>query len=165
MRILLVCLGNICRSPTAEAALRAAIAEAGLSDRVEVDSAGTGDWHLGKPPDARMTQAAAAAGITLTGAARQVRTAADLAPFDLVLAMDRQNLADLLAIAGDDAALRGRIRLYRDFESPTTPVRPTGPDVPDPYYGPPDGFAQVVEIVRSAARGVVVHVRSELEAP
>jgi protein-tyrosine phosphatase len=158
MKILMVCLGNICRSPTAEAALRAALEAEGLADRVEVDSAGTGDWHVGAPPDPRMTAAAAAEGITLGGAARQVARADDLRGYDLILAMDRQNLADLRQMAGGDPELVDRIRLYRDF----APAGEAGLDVPDPYYGGPEGFANVVGIVRLAAEGVVDHVRSEL---
>ncbi len=156
----MVCLGNICRSPTAEAALRAELEAAGLADRVEVDSAGTGDWHLDEPPDARMTEAAAEEGITLRGRSRQVATAADLEPFDLILAMDLQNLADLRAMTAGDEDLAARIRLYRDFEPDGVAV---GKGVPDPYYGGPDGFAEVVGIVRRAARGVVAHVQESLD--
>jgi protein-tyrosine phosphatase len=159
MKILMVCLGNICRSPTAEAVLRAELERAGLGDAVEVDSAGTGDWHLGEPPDARMTEAAAAEGITLTGESRQVVTAADLQPFDLILAMDRQNLADLRVMAAGDDELAQRIRLYRDFEPDGGG---TDAGVPDPYYGGPEGFAEVVGIVRQAAQGVVAHVQERL---
>jgi protein-tyrosine phosphatase len=157
-RILVVCLGNICRSPTAEAALRAAVEEAGLGDRVTVDSAGTGDWHIGYPPDERMARAAALHGLTLSGRARQV-AAAELAEADLVLAMDRQNLADLQAMAAGRDDVLARLHLYRDFEPGGQ-----GADVPDPYYGGADGFAEVVRIVRAAAAGVVDHVWSELDA-
>jgi protein-tyrosine phosphatase len=158
MRILMVCLGNICRSPTAEAVLRAALEREGLDGRVEVDSAGTGDWHVGAPPDHRMTEAAAAEGITLTGAARQVAGVEDLRDFDLVLAMDRQNLKDLQAMAGGDRDVLDRLQLFRDFADGER-----GLDVPDPYYGGPEGFANVVGIVRDAAEGVVAHVRRELD--
>lgn len=154
MRILVVCLGNVCRSPTAEAALRHALEAAGLGDRVVVDSAGTGDWNLGKAPDHRMVAAAAAEGITLGGRARRV-VAAELRDADLVLAMDRQNLADLRAMADPD--VRDRIRLLRDFEPGAA-----GTDVPDPYYGGSEGFAEVVAIVRRATDGVVAHVRDRL---
>lgn len=152
MRIVLVCLGNICRSPTAEAALREALAEAGLADRVEVDSAGTGDWHLGKPPDRRMAAAAETAGLLLDGYARRL-AAEDLAGADLILVMDRQNLRDVRALAPDDAT-RERVRLFREFEDGAD-----HDEVPDPYYGGADGFARVVDIARAAARGVVRHLR------
>jgi protein-tyrosine phosphatase len=163
MKILLVCLGNICRSPTAEAALREAFADAGMADRVEIDSAGTGDWHVGHPPDPRMTEAAAGVGLTLDGSARQV-TPSDLRDYDLVLAMDRTNAADLHAMAGGDPDLERRIRLFREFEPDRTPGDESDLDVPDPYYGGPEGFERVVEIVRSAAGGVVDHVRDQRAA-
>jgi protein-tyrosine phosphatase len=151
MRILMVCLGNICRSPTAEAALREALTDAGLSHRFEVDSAGTGTWHLGEPPDARMTAAAGEVGLELTGRARRV-TATDFDTYDLILAMDRSNLADLQALAPDDAA-RAKIRLFREFEPGAD-----ADEVPDPYYGGSDGFGRVVEIARNTARGLVRHL-------
>jgi protein-tyrosine phosphatase len=149
MRILTVCLGNICRSPTAEAALREAADDAGLD--LDVDSAGTGGWHVGSPPDARMIAVAAAEGLHLTGAARQV-VPRDLENFDLVLAMDRSNLADLRRMARDEAT-RARIRLFRDFAGDVDA------DVPDPYYGGPEGFREVVALTRKAARGVVEAVQ------
>ncbi len=157
-KILVVCLGNICRSPTAEAVLRSVFEQAGLGERVEIDSAGTGDWHIGSPPDRRMTEAAARAGITLGGKARQV-LAEELAGHDLILAMDRHNLFDLRAMAAGDQDLLDRIHLMRDFEPGGG-----GLDVPDPYYGGPDGFTEVVEIITRAARGVLDHVRQRLEA-
>ena len=110
----MVCLGNICRSPTAEAALVEALQAAGLDGEVEVDSAGTGDWHLGDPPDPRMVRAAAAEGLTLRGRARKV-TAADFRDFDLLLAADGDVRDELLRLAPDDAA-RAKVRLFRDFE-------------------------------------------------
>lgn len=158
-----MCLGNICRSPTAEAALREAVAEAGLADRVEIDSAGTGDWHVGHPPDPRMTEAAAGVGLTLDGSARQV-TPADLRDYDLVLAMDRTNAADLRAMAAGDPDLERRIRLFREFDPDRAPGDESDLDVPDPYYGGPEGFVRVVEIVRAAAGGIVDHVRDQLPA-
>lgn len=148
MRVLVVCLGNICRSPTAEAALREAADEAGLD--LEVDSAGTAAWHVGNPPDPRMREAAGRAGLPVAGAARQV-TPDDLATFDLVVAMDRQNQRDLLALAPDDEAA-SRVRLLRDYTDQP------GTDVPDPYHGGPEGFRQVVGIVREGARGLVAAI-------
>lgn len=144
-RVLVVCLGNICRSPTAEAAVREAAADAGVD--VEVDSAGTGAWHVGNPPDRRMTAAAAEDGLELAGQARQV-TVDDFREFDLVVAMDGSNHADLLRLAPDDDA-RARVRLFREYAGEA------GEGVPDPYYGGPDGFREVVAIVRRAARGLV----------
>lgn len=146
-KLLTVCLGNICRSPTAEAALRQAAHAAGMP--VEIRSAGTGDWHVGHPPDARMQEAARAAGMPLEGSAAQV-SIADLEWADLVLAMDRQNLSDLEAMAAR-GGISTPIRLFREFdpEAEGTPA----PDVPDPYYGGPEGFTEVVNMVqRTAAR-------------
>lgn len=146
MRILTVCLGNICRSPTAEAALRDAAADAGVD--LEVDSAGTAAYHVGEPPDERMTAAAAEVDLELGGAARQV-TPDDLSSFDLVLAMDASNLADLRRIAPDGLP-DGRVRLFRSFD-------PEGrdEDVPDPYYGGRRGFEEVVEMCQRTARVIV----------
>lgn len=151
MRILLVCLGNICRSPAAEAALRSALADAGMDGRVTVDSAGTGDWHLGHPPDARMVAAGAEAGLTLDGAARLV-AAEDFRDADLLLVMDRSNLREVRALAPDDAA-RTKVRLFRDFDGTD------GDEVPDPYTGGDEAFRDVVATVTAAAAGVVHHLR------
>src|SRR5271156_3601150 len=103
VRILFVCLGNICRSPTAEGVMRALVREAGLESSIELDSAGTGGWHVGSPPDERATETARAQGIVLEGAARQIR-AADFEDFDLIVAMDRKNLADLRRLAPGERA-------------------------------------------------------------
>ena len=151
MRILVVCLGNICRSPLAEAALREEIAAVGLADQVVVDSAGTGDWNVGKGPDPRMLAAASDTGLTLGGTARQI-AAADLADSDLILVMDRQNLADVLALAPDQAT-RDKVRLYLDYAGQGDL------EVPDPYYGDDDGFPTVVAMVRDAARTIAVQLR------
>ena len=157
-RVLMVCLGNICRSPTAEAALVAAAEDAGLP--LEVASAGTGDWHLGQPPHAPMRAAAAAAGLELRGVAQQVD--ADLLGWaDLVLVMDHTNLEDVLRIAGT-AGVTTPVRLFRDFD----PEAPVGledggsasgpvPSVPDPYGGGPEGFDEVVRICRRTAGAIV----------
>jgi protein-tyrosine phosphatase len=137
VRILFVCMGNICRSPTAEGVMRHLLAERRLDGEIEVQSAGTGGWHAGNPPDARSARAAAARGITLEGAARQV-TQADFEDFDLLVAMDRDNLADLRAIAppGTEHKLRMLVA--------------GGRDVPDPYYGGPRGFEDVLDLVETA---------------
>lgn len=157
MRILVVCLGNICRSPTAEAALKEAFREAGLAERVQVASAGTGDWHLGEPPDERMTRAAAELGLTLDSRSCLI-TREDFHEADLILVMDRQNLRDVLALAPDEAA-KAKVRLYRDFDP-----EPGDGEVPDPYYGGEEGFRLVVEMARRTARGVAEHVRGLLAA-
>lgn len=149
-RILAVCLGNICRSPVAEAAIREAAEQAGLD--VEVDSAGTGAWHVGNPPDTRMVAAGADEGLEVGGRARKVAPS-DLSSFDLVVAMDRENLDDLRAIAASTPST-ATIRLLREFDPDAD-----GVEVPDPYYGGDDGFRRVVEMMRPAAAGVVEWVR------
>jgi len=157
VRILMVCLGNICRSPTAEAALRAALVDAGLDDRVEVDSAGTGDWHIGKSPDPRMIEAARVGGLTLAGQARLV-TDSDFRSFDLILVMDRGNLEAVRALAPDEDAA-AKVRLFLSFTDGRY-----GEEVPDPYYGGTEGFTRVVEVVRAGADAIVDAIRDEVAA-
>lgn len=152
MRILLVCLGNICRSPTAEAAVREALEAEGLADEIEVASAGTGGWHIGDPPDRRMKRAAARAGLTVDGSARQVAPE-DFEYYDLLVAMDTSNYEQLCALA-PDADARAKVRLFRDFEEGADDR-----EVPDPYFGGRAGFDRVVEIARAGARGLVAQLR------
>jgi protein-tyrosine phosphatase len=152
LRLLTVCLGNICRSPTAEAALVEAAAAAGVA--VEVRSAGTGDWHVGQPPDPRMRAAADRVGLRLGGVAETVTPDA-IAAADLVLAMDRANLADLRRMA-EAAGLTARIELFRTFDPEPDAVRgAAGDEVPDPYYGDADGFDEVVAMCRRTAGAVI----------
>ena len=153
MRLLFVCMGNICRSPTAEGVMRHLLREGGLEEEIQIDSAGTGGWHAGNPPDRRATAAARARGIVLEGAARQVRPS-DFEDFDLLLAADRENLADLRAVAPDEEA-RAKVRLLRSFD----PASHGDLDVPDPYYGGPDGFEEVLDLVEAACRGLLSEVR------
>jgi protein-tyrosine phosphatase len=156
VRLLFVCLGNICRSPTAEGAMRALIEREGLQDEIEVDSAGTGSWHVGSAPDERASAAAQARGVALAGTARQVRRA-DFEDFDLLLAMDRANLQELRRLA-PDARAREKVRLLRDFDPAS---RGTGGlDVPDPYYGAEGGFAEVFELVQAACEGLLDDIRA-----
>lgn len=147
LRLLTVCLGNICRSPTAEAALREAAEEAGLA--VSVRSAGTGSWHLGQPPDGRMRSAGAEVGLTIDGVAARVDVAA-MQEADLILAMDRSNRTELERLASA-TGVDTPIVLFRDFDPEAGP----GAEVPDPYYGSADGFAEVVTICRRTARELV----------
>jgi protein-tyrosine phosphatase len=156
MRILFVCMGNICRSPTAEGVMRRLVVEAGLEDRIELDSAGTGGWHVGDPPDSRATTAAARRGVTLDGAARQV-TADDFRTFDLLVAMDRENLGGLLAVAPDEESAE-KVRLLREFD----PASAGAPDldVPDPYYGGDGGFETVLDMVEASCRGLLDELRA-----
>ena len=158
MRLLFVCLGNICRSPTAEAVMRHLLEEQGLTDEIELDSAGTGSWHIGKPPDTRATEAASTRGITLDGEGRQVAME-DFDRADLILTMDRENLVDVLALAPDEEA-QAKVKLLREFDPEA--VESGNLDVPDPYYGGADGFENVLDLVERACRGLLDHVRSEL---
>jgi protein-tyrosine phosphatase len=156
LRVSFVCLGNICRSPTAEAVMRHLVKEAGLAERVRVDSAGTGDWHVGEARDARSAAVGRRRGIPLAGHARQWQRA-DFARFDYVLAMDRKNQRDLLELAPDDEA-RAKIHLLRAFDPASGR---DDDDVPDPYYGGPDGFDRVFDICEAACRGLLAHLRRE----
>ncbi len=153
MRILFVCLGNICRSPAAEAVFAALAAEAGRAHDLAVDSAGTGNWHAGEQADARMRQAARARGVAITSIARQV-THADFERFDLILGMDASNVSALHRLA--PAIHRSKIRLFRELD-PEAP----GEDVPDPYYGGADGFEEVLDIVTRTGHAWLI----ELETP
>ena len=146
MRILFVCLGNICRSPTAEGVMRHLLRERGLADEIEVASAGTGAWHIGEPPDSRSAEAARRRGIALEGAAQQVRPS-DFADYDLLVAMDRSNLRDLLAAAGEH---RDKVRLLLDDA-----------DVPDPYYGGPTGFDDVLDLVTEGCERLLDEVAAQ----
>ena len=157
-RILFVCLGNICRSPTAEGVMRALVTEAGLEDSIELDSAGTGAWHVGNPPDERAAETARARGIALEGAAREVRRE-DFDDFDLLIAMDRKNLADLRRLAPDERA-RARIRLLREFDPASAGLGVDELDVPDPYYGGPRGFEDVLDLVHAACEGLLAQIRA-----
>ena len=153
MRVCFVCLGNICRSPTAEGVMRELVREAGLEPHVALDSAGTGDWHVGELPDPRTREAARRRGYTLDHRARQF-TRADLERFDLVLAMDRANLAHLERLA-ERAGIAPRITLLRAFDA----TAPYGAEVPDPYAGDGDAFELVLDICERACRGLLQHVR------
>lgn len=133
--------------------MRHLLLRAGLSDRVEVDSAGTGDWHLGQPPCDRAVRHAAARGYALTGRSRQV-TAADFRRFDRIIALDRQNLADLRALAPVDAT--ARLGLLRDHD----PGAGGPQDVPDPYYGGEAGFELVLDIVERSCAALLDEVRA-----
>jgi low molecular weight protein-tyrosine phosphatase len=154
-RVLFVCLGNICRSPTAEAVMARLVEEAGLAQAIELDSAGTGAWHVGSPPDARATEAAAARGIAMRGVARQA-TVADFDAFDLLVAMDAENQRDLRALAPRPQAA-AKVRLLREFDPASAGAASL--DVPDPYYGGPDGFDRVLDLVEAACAGLLAELR------
>jgi protein-tyrosine phosphatase len=155
-RLLFVCLGNICRSPTAEGVMRALVAQAGLEDSIEIDSAGTGAWHVGSPPDERASEAANTRGVTLEGSARQVKTT-DFKDFDVLVAMDSANLRDLRALAQGDEE-RAKVRLLREFDPASAVAGDL--DVPDPYYGAGDGFAKVFDLVQAACEGLLAQIQA-----
>ena len=155
-RVCMVCLGNICRSPMAAAVLRAKIAEAGLADDIVVESAGTGGWHVGDPADRRARAALVAAGYDDTHSARKfVREFFD--DYDLVIAMDTENLRNLRALAPDRES-REEVRLLRSFD----PTAEEGAVVEDPYYGGDDGFAEVLAQVERACDGLVADLKARL---
>jgi protein-tyrosine phosphatase len=157
VRVVFVCLGNICRSPTAEAIMRGHLEASDLGRLVEIDSAGTGAWHVGEPPDDRARAEATRRGIDLRGRARQFH-AGDFHHFDLVVAMDRTNRSDLLDLATSPDH-GSKVRLLREFD----PEAGDGSDldVPDPYFGGSNGFAEVFDIVDRACRGLLEHLRDE----
>ncbi|HEU0035355.1 MAG TPA: low molecular weight protein-tyrosine-phosphatase [Kofleriaceae bacterium] len=155
MRICFVCMGNICRSPTAEGVMAKLLDAHGLSDRVTIDSAGTGGWHAGELPDARSRAAARRRGLQLTHRARQF-TKYDLEKFDLVVVMDDDNLRHVTLMAGKRE--RPEIRLLRSFD----PDAPPGAPVPDPYSGGDDGFEEVLDLCERACEGLLAYVRTRL---
>ena len=148
--VLFVCLGNICRSPLAEGVFTSVAESRGLGSRFEADSAGTGAYHVGEPPDARATAVAARHGVDLPSVARQV-TRRDFEHFDLVVAMDRSNRRSLERLRGPRPRPgAARIVLMRDHDPD-----PDSPDVPDPYYGSADGFERVYRIVQRCCEGLL----------
>jgi len=149
-RICVVCLGNICRSPMAEVILRDELAVAGLAGKVDVESAGTGDWHVGEAMDRRAQAELSRRGYDGSGhEARQIQPSW-LAHYDLVLAMDRSNLTGLLRMAGSDSELASRIRLLRSFD----PAAGAQAEVPDPYNGGQEEYAQAFDLIEPAARNL-----------
>lgn len=153
VKVLFVCLGNICRSPTAEGVFRKHVLEAGLEDRIHVDSAGTHAYHVGEPPDQRAQETAARRGIDLSTLRGRRATQADLDEFDYVLAMDTENFHNLHAIAEEHH--KPRIQLFLEFAPELEDS-----EVPDPYYGGPSGFDRVIDMIDEAAAGLLQEIRS-----
>jgi protein-tyrosine phosphatase len=156
-----VCSGNICRSPMAEAVFRSRLADAGLDDRVEVVSAGTGGWHVGDPADPRTAAVLDEAGYELAHTARQFETEW-FAGHDLVIALDEGHERELRALAPSrgDAA---KVRLLRSFDPTASETDAYGLDVPDPYYGGAHGFEECLRLVEAAVPGLLAEVEAELE--
>ena len=154
--VLFVCLGNICRSPTAQGVFEQLLQEREFSHAVSVDSCGTGDWHAGAAPDRRATAEAAKRGYDLSHLrARQV-TAADFTRFDYILAMDNANLAELRAMCPADYC--GHLGLFQPFAKKTITR-----EVPDPYYGAGEGFAHVLDLVEAASKGLLRDISRKWE--
>ena len=157
MRILFVCMGNICRSPTAEGVFRRMVRERAPRFAIEIDSAGTHAYHVGEPPDSRAVAAAARRGIDLRGLrARQVRDE-DFEHYDLIVAMDRLNRETLIDRA--PARCHERIRLFMEFARASDVE-----DVPDPYYGGPLGFERVLDLAEDAAAGLIERLQEDAGA-
>ena len=154
MRVLFVCLGNICRSPTAEGVLRHKLREAGLSDQIEVASAGTGDWHVGNAPDQRSQAAAKSRGYDLSAQRGRQVSRADFATYDLILAMDNSNLRNLKALQ----PASGRAELDLFLQRYQLEVD----EVPDPYHDGEQGFEQVLDLIESACDLLVIELKGRL---
>ncbi len=146
-RIMFVCLGNICRSPAAEAVFAHIVKKRGLEDRYWADSSGTAAYHVGEPSDGRMRRAAETRGIVIAHRGQQLKRE-HLRKFDMIFCMDRENLDDARRLTRDPAELQ-KIQLFRDFD-------PNGKgDVPDPYYGGPDGFEKVLDMVTRCSEALL----------
>ncbi|MGB0670732.1 MAG: low molecular weight protein-tyrosine-phosphatase [Rhodospirillales bacterium] len=155
IRVLFVCLGNICRSPTAEGVMRTMLAQAGLEAEIAVDSAGTAAYHQGEAPDRRSQQAAKARGYDLGGMKARKVLQIDFSRFDYVLAMDSDNLRQLQALRPADAT--AQVMLFLDFAKQLGLT-----DVPDPYYGGAQGFSQVLDLCEAASQGLIDHIRRSI---
>ena len=157
-RIAVVCLGNICRSPIADVVVNARLAESGLSDRVEVTSSGTGTWHVGEPMDERAVAVLTSSGYDASRH-RARHFDADWHDHDLILVMDHANLADVLAGLPDDR--HDRVRLFRSYD-PEVGDGGAVPDVPDPFYGGPEGFDEVLAMIERTSDDLVEQLAHEL---
>ncbi|HTW37102.1 MAG TPA: low molecular weight protein-tyrosine-phosphatase [Steroidobacteraceae bacterium] len=157
VRILFVCLGNICRSPTAEAVLRTLAAREAAELDLWIDSAGTADYHVGSAPDRRASEAARRRGYDMSALRARRVEASDFERFDLILAMDRSNWSALRQAAPH--AARERVRLFLEYGPDADAL-----DVPDPYYGGPNGFEEVLDLIEAASRGLLAHLRERARA-
>ena len=153
IRVLFVCLGNICRSPTAQGVFRARVARAGLAHAIATDSAGTHDYHIGDPPDRRARAAAGRRGVDISDLRGRQATREDFTRFDYVLAMDRANFSHLARLCPQGA--ESRLRLLLEFAP-----RAGLDEVPDPYYGGEAGFERVLDLAEAAAEGLLAHILS-----
>lgn len=157
MKVLFVCLGNICRSPSADGILRKKLAEHGIADKVTVDSAGTGDWHIGKAPDTRSQKAALERGYEISMLrARQV-AAEDFNEFDYVLAMDNSNIENM-----QEFKPKGAVRTEPELFLKRFGANSDVTEVPDPYYGGEEGFQTVLDLIEAACDNLVVEIKQKL---
>jgi protein-tyrosine phosphatase len=156
-RVLFVCTGNICRSPTAEGAFRLTVSEAGLDPHIEIDSAGTSSYHIGDCPDARSIAAAAARGIDIRALKARRITEQDFHDFDLILAMDRGHLNHLRAMRREEH--KAEVRLFLDYHNDQRHR-----DVPDPYYGGATDFEHVLDLVEAASKGLLTALRTKIKS-
>jgi protein-tyrosine phosphatase len=154
IKVLFVCMGNICRSPTAQGVFESLVAEASLLEHIQVDSAGTHAYHIGEPPDTRASEAAMRRGIDLSPQKARRVTAADFAEFDYVLAMDRGNIEDLSALC--EPAHLQKLHLFMEYASDLVTE-----EVPDPYYGGSTGFERVLDLIEEAAQGLLADIRQQ----
>ncbi|MDC0662006.1 low molecular weight protein-tyrosine-phosphatase [Marinobacter sp. SS21] len=154
VRVLFVCLGNICRSPTAEGVFQQAVDAAGMQTLIEVDSCGTGSWHVGKAPDSRAIEAARRRGIDISHLRARQFQPNDLTQFDYILVMDRQNLADVKDLWHRDGGTEPR--LFLEFANTSGSL-----EVPDPYFGGVQGFERVLDLIESASQGLIATIREK----
>lgn len=152
IRVLFVCLGNICRSPTADGVFQRVVENAKLSHLISVDSAGTSGWHIGEKPDARSSAEAATRGYDLTNLRGRQFTAEDFKDFDYILAMDNQNLMDIEALA--PSQYEGHLGLFLSFSKQSDYK-----EVPDPYHGGKKGFTLVLDLIEDASHGLLNHIK------
>lgn len=153
IKVLFVCMGNICRSPTAEGVFRHVVRQAGLADKIDTDSAGTHAYHIGEPPDSRAQQTARSRGIELSDLRGRKVDGNDFSRFDYVLAMDHNNHTDLRQVAGGNADnLHMFLQFAENFDEQ---------EVPDPYYGGEQGFEHVFDLVEDASAGLLAHIRKQ----
>ena len=157
IKVLFVCTGHICRSPTAEGVFRHLLTSEGLTETFETDSAGTHGYHIGEPPDSRSVDAAAARGIDLSALRARKVVRVDFQNFDLILAMDRGHYEHLKAMRPPEA--RARVELFLDYHP-----KDTVKDVPDPYYGGRDGFERVLDMVEQTSRGLLASLRDSVKS-
>ncbi len=156
IKVLFVCMGNICRSPTAQGTFESVVEEADLNSRIEIDSAGTHAYHVGEGPDRRAIQAAAKRGIDLVGQRARRVEMADFTRFDYVLAMDSSNLDDLLSMCPEE--YRDKVSLFLEFAK-----NPRQQDVPDPYYGGGHGFERVLDLIEAGSLGLLDDIRRRID--